>query len=102
MIDLTLAALNDMPVKVAGIKNACITAPVTEDIWTVPGPEFGEDAGRKAILVRDLYGLNSDRASFWNHLEDCTHHLVFLPCPSNINIWMKPMVMLKSAIDGIK
>ena len=31
-ISLTLAALNDFPVKVADIQNAYITAPVTENI----------------------------------------------------------------------
>ena len=36
-IYLTLAALNYLPVKVADIQNAYITAPVTEKIWTVIG-----------------------------------------------------------------
>ena len=58
-IYLTLAALNNLPVKVADIQNAYITAPVTEQIWTVPGQSLGEDSGRKAILVWSLYGLKS-------------------------------------------
>ena len=37
MISLTLAALNDFPVKVANIHNTYITAPFTEKIWTVLG-----------------------------------------------------------------
>ena len=32
---------------------------MTENIWTVLGQEFGEDAGRKAIVVRNPYGLKS-------------------------------------------
>ena len=62
-ISLTLAALNDLPLNVAEIQNAYITAPVTEEIWTVLGPEFGEDYGRKAIVVQAFYGLKSSGAN---------------------------------------
>ena len=42
-IALTLAALNDLEVKAADIQNAYLTAPLlSEKIWTVCGPEFGE------------------------------------------------------------
>ena len=70
MISLTLAALNDLPVKVADTQNAYITAHVTKKIQTVPVQEFSECAGRKAILVRALYGLNSAVGTFWNNLEN--------------------------------
>jgi hypothetical protein len=45
-IALTLAALNDLEVKTADIKNAYLTTPVMEKIWCVLGPEFGADAGK--------------------------------------------------------
>ena len=92
MISLILAALNNLPVKVADIPNAHIIVPVTEKIWIFLGQEFGEDFGRKAIVVRSLHGLKSAGDAFWNHLADCMHHLGFLPCPANIYLWMKPMV----------
>ena len=60
------AALNDLPVKVAYIQIDYITAPVTENIWTVLGQGFGEDNGRKAIVVQALYGLKSEGAAFRN------------------------------------
>jgi hypothetical protein len=37
-IALTLAALNDLEVKMADIENAYLTAPITEKVWTVLGP----------------------------------------------------------------
>jgi hypothetical protein len=43
---LTIASLNDLEVKVGDVLNAYITAPVKEKVWTVPGPEFGHDAGK--------------------------------------------------------
>jgi hypothetical protein len=51
-IALMLAALNDLQVKVGDVLNAYITAPVKEKVWTVLGPEFGQDAGKSAIIVR--------------------------------------------------
>ena len=44
-IALTLAGLND-----SDIENAYITAPCSEKIWTVLGPEFGSDAGKPQSL----------------------------------------------------
>jgi Reverse transcriptase (RNA-dependent DNA polymerase) len=63
-IALTLAALNDLEVKASDIMNAYLMSPCEEKIWTVLGPEFGDNAGRKAILVRTLYGLKSAGALF--------------------------------------
>jgi hypothetical protein len=37
-IALTLAALNDVDVKMADIENAYLTAPIMEKVWTVAGP----------------------------------------------------------------
>ena len=51
---LTLAALNNLEVKADDVMNAYITAPTTERVWTILGPEFGNDAGKKALIVRSL------------------------------------------------
>ena len=59
---------------------------MTENIWTFLGQDFGEDAGRKAIVVRALYGLKSARADFRNSLEECMHHLGFLICHANLDL----------------
>ena len=58
-IALTLAEFNDLEVKVSDIQNAYITSPVTQKIWTELGKELGQDSGKRAITVRDLYGLKS-------------------------------------------
>jgi hypothetical protein len=58
-IALMLAALNDLQVKAGDVLNAYITAPVKEKVWTILGPEFGNDAGKGAIIVCALYGLKS-------------------------------------------
>jgi hypothetical protein len=91
-IALTLAALNDLEVKTADIENAYLTAPVGEKIWCKLGQEFGQDAGKRAINVRALYGLKSAGASFRNHLADCMRHLGWEPCKADHDLWMKPEV----------
>ena len=56
-IALTIASLNGLQVKTADIMNAYITEPLEEKIWTILGPEFGSNAGKKAVIIRVLYGL---------------------------------------------
>ena len=46
---LTIASLNDLEVKVGDVLNTYITAPVKEKVWTVLGPEFGHDTGKKVL-----------------------------------------------------
>eukprot|EP00804_Cyclotella_cryptica_P019398 CCRYP_006588-RA/>CCRYP_006588-RA protein AED:0.13 eAED:0.13 QI:0/0/0/1/0.75/0.6/5/0/864 len=67
-------------------------APTEEKIWTILGPEFGDDQGKKAVIVRALYGLKSAGASFRHHLADCMKHLGYTPCLADPDLWMKPEV----------
>ena len=69
---LTIAALNDLDILAADVKNAYLNAPIKERVYTVCGPEFGqENMGKTAIIVRALYGLKSAGAAFRNHLALC-------------------------------
>jgi hypothetical protein len=88
-IALTLAALNDLDSRMADIENAYLTAPITEKVWTVLGPEFGDEAGKRVLIVRDLYGLKSAGADFINHLAECMKHLGWHPCRADRDLWMK-------------
>jgi hypothetical protein len=97
-IALTLAALSDVDVNMADIENAYLTAPVAEKVLTVLGPEFGDDAGKRALIVRSLYGLKSAGAAFRNHLSECMKHLGCHPCHSDRDMWMKAE---KHPIDGV-
>jgi hypothetical protein len=88
-IALTLAALNDLDVKMADIENAYLTAPIIEKVWTVLGPEFGDNAGKRALIVRDLYGLKSVGAAFRNHLAEFMKQFGWHPCRADRDLWMK-------------
>jgi len=74
-IALTMAALHDLDVKAADVQNAYLTAPTSEKVWTICGQEFGPDAGKRAIIVRALYGLKGSGASYRNHIAICMRHL---------------------------
>jgi hypothetical protein len=88
-IALTLAALNNLDVKMADIENSYLTAPITDKVWTVIGSEFGDDAGNRELIVRTLYGLKSAGASFRNHLAECMKHLGWHLCRADRDLWMK-------------
>ena len=87
---LTLAALNDLEVKAGDVLNAYITAPITKKVWTILGPEFGEDAGKTAVIVRALYGLKSAGAAFRAHLASCMRELGYTSCKADPDLWLKP------------
>jgi hypothetical protein len=88
-IALTLAALDDLDVMMGDTENAYLTAPITEKVWTVLGPEFGEDAGNRALIVREIYGIKSAGTAFRNHLASCMDHLGWKPCLAYRYLWMK-------------
>jgi hypothetical protein len=85
---LTLAVLNNLEVKTADIKNACLTAPVSEKICHVLGPEFSANTGKHAIVVWSLYGLKSAGASFWNHKFDMPWSRFAQACFWDLCIWV--------------
>jgi hypothetical protein len=88
-IALLMAALNDLHVKVGDVLNAYITAPITEKVWTVLGPEFGIDASKSAIIVHALYGLKSAGAAFHVHLASFMRRMGYTSCKADPDLWYK-------------
>ena len=89
-IALTIAALNGLKVFAADIENAYLTAPCREKIWTVAGPEFGSDAGKKMLIVRALYGLKTSGAAFRSFLAEHLHDMGFTPSQADPDVWLRP------------
>jgi hypothetical protein len=68
-IALTHAALLDLPVMGADIRNAYLQAPSSEKHFIICGPEFEiENEGRVALIRRALYGGKVAGRNFWHHL----------------------------------
>ncbi|KAL7477599.1 LOW QUALITY PROTEIN: hypothetical protein ACHAW6_003399 [Cyclotella cf. meneghiniana] len=77
---LLVAVLNDIVIWVADVLNADITMPCHKKISTSLGREFGNNCGRKAVIVHALYGLKFSSAAFTLHLARCLHELGYGLC----------------------
>ena len=92
-IALTYAALNDLAITAADIKNAYLQAPSSEKHYVICGPEFGlEHVGKVALIKRALYGGKSAGRDFWEHLRSCMEFLGFESCKADPDVWMRPAV----------
>eukprot|EP00956_Cyclotella_meneghiniana_P028509 scaffold66582_cov38-Cyclotella_meneghiniana.AAC.3 len=61
-----------------------------EKIWTTLGPEWGADQGKKAIVVRALYGLKSSGTAFREHLGKFMSDMSYTPLrKADPDLWMK-------------
>ena len=89
-IAFTYAALNDLDIFAADIKNTYLQAPITEKYWTRCGPQFGPELeGSVAYIVRALYGTKCGGRHFQNHLRECMDMLGYESCLANPNLWMR-------------
>ena len=92
-IAFTYAALNDIDIWAADIRNAYLQAPSSQKDYIVCGAEFGlENIGRIALIHRALYGGKSAGRDFRNHLRSCMTHLHFKSCPADPDVWMRPAI----------
>ena len=90
-IAFTYAALNDLSVFAADIRNAYIQAPSSQRDFIICGEEFGlENVGKVALLHRALYGGKTAGRDFRNHLRTCMRHLDYVSCPADPDLWMRP------------
>ena len=86
-----ISALDELDVNYGDVWNAYITAPIEEKVWTAFGPEFGNDVGKRALIVRALCGLRSAGAAFCAHLGSCMQGLEH--CLSDPDLWKKSVVI---------
>ncbi|EJK62678.1 hypothetical protein THAOC_16700 [Thalassiosira oceanica] len=90
-VALTYAALHDVPVWAADIKNAYLSAPTSEKHYIVCGPEFGQDnVGRHAIITRALYGGKAAGRDYWLFLRKFMHEkLGFRSSRGDPDVWFR-------------
>ena len=90
-IALTYAALNGLNICAGDIQNAYLQAPATEKHFIICGPEFGlENVGKRAIIVRALYGGKSAGADYWRHVRKAMDEMGFKSCKADPDLWMRP------------
>ena len=89
-IALTYAALNDLDVFAANIRNAYLQAPSSQKDYIMCGPEFGvENIGRTALIHHALYSRKAAGRDFRNHLRSCMEFLNFKSCLAYPDVWMR-------------
>jgi hypothetical protein len=92
-IAFTYAALNGIDVMAADVLNAYLQAPSSEKYYIKCGIEFGiEHAGKRAKIVRALYGGKASGRDFRNSLRSCMQHLGFDSCKADPDVWMRKAV----------
>ena len=90
-IAFLLAALNDLDILAADIGNAYLNARTREKIFIICGREFGDSyVGRKALIVRALYGLKSSGAAWRSCLAEVLRdQLGYQSCRADGDVWFR-------------
>ena len=92
-IAFAYAALNGIDVMAADVLNAYLQAPSSEKYYIKCGLEFGlKHQGKRAKIVRALYGGKASGRDFRNSLRSCMLHLGFDPCKADPDVWMREAV----------
>jgi hypothetical protein len=71
------------------VLNAYIIMHCQEKIWSTLGKEFGDDCGKKSIVVHALYHLKLSGAAFRVHLAGCTQEMGYVSCLTDPDLWLK-------------
>ena len=92
-IALTYAALNGLEVCTIDIQNSYLQSPSYEKHFIICGPEFGlENVGKKALIIRALYGRKRAGIYYWIHVRSEMYEMVFESCKAD------PDVLFSSAM----
>ena len=88
---LTYAALHEVDVMAADIRNAYLHAPTSEKHLIICDADLHgiEHAGKRACIVRALYGGKLAGMDFWIHLRACMDILGFTSCFAEPDLWMR-------------
>ena len=100
-IAFTYAAMLDLPVMAGDIRNAYLQAPASGKNFINCGPEFGDDnAGKRAIIKRSIYGGKTAGRDFWLHLRTCMSELGFESSKGDPDVWFRPAVRKNGSHAG--
>lgn len=87
------AALNDLDIKSADVRNAYLNAPTQEKYWARAGPEFGSNEGRRVLIIRALYGLKGSAAAWRSFFAAALRQMGWKSCEkADPDVWMRAAV----------
>jgi hypothetical protein len=89
-IAFLIAALNELDILAADIRNAYLQAPAQEKVHTTAGSEFGPSrVGQTVIIVRAMYGLKSSGAAWHAQLSETLYSMNFKPTLADPDVWYR-------------
>jgi Reverse transcriptase (RNA-dependent DNA polymerase) len=91
-IRLLHAALNDLRILIGDVQGAYLNAKTSKRVYSICGPEFGDDEGRPAKIVQALYGLKSSGARWRDQMAGTLRDLGYLSCKADPDVWMRENV----------
>ena len=86
-----VAQLFGLQVVTADVSHAYVNAYTQEKVYSIAGPEFGENAGKPFIVEKALYGLRTSGVPWHDHASDTLRILEFKRCKAGNDIWMRDM-----------
>ena len=87
-IALPYAALNDLDVCACDIQNTYLQITISEKHFIICWPEFGlENTGKKALIIRDLYGGKRAVKDYWRHVWSAMDEMGFESCKVDPDVW---------------
>ena len=89
----TLVGLNGLEVCACDIQNAYLQSPSSEKHFIICGPEFGlENKGKRALIIRALYGGKSAGADYWRHVRSAMEEMGFQSCKADPDVWIRSAI----------
>jgi hypothetical protein len=84
-----LSELNGLDLWAADIGNTYLEAKMSELLFIVASPEFGDLEGHMLVIYKALYGLCSLGLRWHECFSACLRDMGFFPCKAEPDIWMR-------------
>ena len=82
-VAFVLAAMNKLEVCAADVSTSFLYGKTREKLYVIVGKEFGEHAGKRILIDKRLYGLQSSAARFNEKLASTLRQMKFKTCKAD-------------------
>jgi hypothetical protein len=84
-----LSELNGLDLWATDIGNAYLETKMSELLFIIASPEFGDLEGHMLVIYKALYRLCSSGLCWHERFCTCLRDMGFFPCKAKPNIWMR-------------
>ena len=88
-VAFVLDALNNLDVCAADISTAFLHGKTKEKVFVRAGKEFDIHHGKRMLIDKGLYGLQSSAARFHDKLASSLRKMNFKPCKADYDLWIR-------------